>query len=181
MAKPRPLRALQQVRFALLSFTLLLGFTQHSILVIAAENIVLKPGERVTISTFFGVADHILDVPVFARRAVQTGFVLYKLTRTREIIRQITESIETRTSSKRFNEHVKQMYLDNSLRGGIPIILGGADDDDGFLTVDEDAQLKVFHVFSRIHGGLERDYNDFVLSPTFFSQVSFFFIVRTYF
>jgi len=38
------------------------------------------------------------------------------------------------------------------------------------LTVDEDQQLKVFHVFSRTHGDLERDYDDFLLPSTFFSQ-----------
>lgn len=63
------------------------------------------------------------------------------------------------------------MFLDNALRGGIPLMLG--DDDDGMYNADEDPNLKVFHVFSRIHGDLERDYNEFVLSPTFFSQVSF--------
>jgi hypothetical protein len=37
--------------------------------------------------------------------------------------------------------------------------------------VDEDERLKVYHLFSRIHGDLERDYNDFVIDPTYFSQV----------
>jgi hypothetical protein len=119
------------------------------------------------------VADDILDVPVYARRVIEEGFVLYKLTRTREVIRQITASVETQTSNKLFDEHVKQMYLDNSLRGGIPIVLGDQVGSDGILNADEDSRLKVYHVFSRIHGGLERDYNDFVVSPTFFSQVSY--------
>lgn len=131
----------------------------------------LRPGETVTISTFYGRTDHILDVPVQASRIMEKGFVPYKLTRTREVMRQITASITTRTKNKLFDEHVRQMYLDNSLRGGIPIILGGQDDNDGVLNADEDPKLKVFHVFSRIHGDLERDYNDFVLSPTFFSEV----------
>lgn len=100
---------------------------------------------------------------------MQEGFVMYKLTRTREVIRQITKSVMTRTSHQLFDEHIQQMFLDNSLRGGIPLILG--DEDDGTSNVDEDSRLKVFHVFSRIHGDLERDYNNFMLSPTFFSQV----------
>jgi hypothetical protein len=136
----------------------------------AVEDATLGPGESVTISTFFGVADHILDVPVIVRRLVQEGFVLYKLTRTREVVGQITKSVEMKTGSKVLDAHVSQMFLDNSLRGGIPIVLGDQDDNDGILTVDEDPSLKVFHVFSRVHGDLERDYNDFLLRSTFFSQ-----------
>ncbi|KAG7356756.1 4-alpha-glucanotransferase [Nitzschia inconspicua] len=136
----------------------------------AVEEVVLGPGESVTISSFFGAADHVLDIPVIARRLLQEGFVQYKLMRTREVVRQITSSVETQTGSKVFDSHVRQMFLDNSLRGGIPLVLGDQDDNNGFLTVDEDPRLKVFHVFSRIHGDLERDYNDFFLRSEFFSQ-----------
>jgi hypothetical protein len=136
----------------------------------AVEEVTLAPGESVTISSFYGAADHLLDIPVIARRLTQEGFVQYKLTRTREVIRQITKSVETQTGSKLFDAHVSQMFLDNSLRGGIPLILGDQDDNNGVLTVDEDPRLKVFHVFSRNHGDLERDYNDFFLRSEFFSQ-----------
>lgn len=44
-------------------------------------------------------------------------------------------------------------YLDNSLRGGVPTILG---DVESGKTYDEDKGVKVFHSFSRIHGDLER-------------------------
>ena len=79
--------------------------------------------------------------------------------------------METKTSNALFDGHVQQMFLDNSLRGGVPSILGEVDDDAKLRSADEDGRLKVFHLFSRIHGDLERDYNDFVISPTFFSQV----------
>jgi hypothetical protein len=58
-------------------------------------------------------------------------------------------------------------FLDNSLRGGIPTILGNVDAD---TTYDEDKTVKVFHSFSRIHGDLERDYNAFKIDATYFSQ-----------
>ena len=135
------------------------------------ESISLAPGETITISTFFGGTGGVLDVPVIARRIMQEGFVLYKLSRTREVIRQITKNILTRTSHRLFDAHIQQMYLDNSLRGGIPVFLG--DQDDGMSNADEDPRLKVFHVFSRIRGDLERDSKDFMLSPTFFSQVGY--------
>ena len=109
-------------------------------------------------------------MPVIARRISQDGFVEYKLRRARELIQQVTSGVMTRTQNKMFDAHVQQMYLDNALRGGIPMILGEVDDDSKLANIDEDPRLKVYHLFSRIHGDLERDYNDFVLSPTYFSQ-----------
>ena len=136
----------------------------------------LGPNETLTISTFLGKAEQIMDVPVIARRISQEGFSQYKLSRARELINQITSSVETKTGHHLFNGHVQQMYLDNSLRGGIPIILGEVDDQATMSSADEDERLKVYHLFSRIHGDLERDYNDFVIDPTYFSQVRMQFI-----
>eukprot|EP00957_Ditylum_brightwellii_P059329 4503706-Ditylum_brightwellii.AAC.1 len=60
--------------------------------------------------------------------------------------------------------------MDNSIMGGIPIILGEENDDDRMSNADENKRLKVYHLFSRIRGDVERDYNDFEIVPTFFSQ-----------
>ena len=136
----------------------------------AIDKTTIHPGESVTISTFYGKAKKITDVPVVARRISQGGFAQYKLSRARELIQQITSGVETSTHNKLFDAHIQQMYLDNSLRGGIPIILGEVDDDSRSANADDDNRLKVYHLFSRIHGDLERDYNDFVLSSTYFSQ-----------
>jgi hypothetical protein len=43
---------------------------------------------------------------------------------------------------------VQQMFLDNSLRGGIPTIFGEDDDNVKLLNADEDSRLKVFHLVS---------------------------------
>ncbi|CAB9514186.1 expressed unknown protein [Seminavis robusta] len=136
----------------------------------AVDSKTLKPGESVTITSFYGKAAHIMDVPVVARRIQQPGFGQYKQTRLREIVRQITAQIETKTANKLFDGYVKQMFLDSSLNGGVPTLLGEVDDDALMRSVDEDERLKVYHLFSRIHGDLERDYNDFEVSPTFFSE-----------
>ena len=47
------------------------------------------------------------------------------------------------------------MHLDNLLRGGYPLMLG---------TSAEDS--KPYHIYSRIHGDTERDYNNFQLEMT---------------
>ena len=68
-----------------------------------------------------------------------------------------------------------------SLRGGMPFILGDLDDDAKYSNYDEDERVKVFHVFSRIHGDLERDYNAFYIDDSYFSQghVTFVILLRT--
>jgi hypothetical protein len=80
----------------------------------------------------------------------------------------LTASVATDTVNPLFDGTVQQMFLDNSLRGGMPTVLGKVDSD---MTYDEDSEVKIFHSFSRIHGDLERDYNAFVIQPSFFSQV----------
>eukprot|EP00804_Cyclotella_cryptica_P012389 CCRYP_010837-RJ/>CCRYP_010837-RJ protein AED:0.20 eAED:0.20 QI:1618/0.8/0.66/1/0.4/0.33/6/0/687 len=136
----------------------------------AVDDVSIYTGESITVTTFYGRASKITDVPVIARRIAQGGFVEYKLLRARELVQQITAGVETRTENKLFDAHVRQMYLDNSLRGGIPIVLGEVDDRSRLESADGDERIKVYHLFSRIHGDLERDYNNFVLSPTYFSQ-----------
>lgn len=91
--------------------------------------------------------------------------------RLREISNQITAQIDTHTANTLFDGYIKQMFLDSSLNGGVPTLLGEVDDNALMRNLDEDNRLKVYHLFSRTHGDLERDYNDFEVSPTFFSEV----------
>lgn len=135
------------------------------------DKVTLEAGASLTITSYYGKTDNILDVPVIARRLEQVGFAEYKLARARELVQQITTAVETKTALPMFDGHVRQMFLDNSLRGGTPTILGEVDDAARMNSADDDHRLKVYHVFSRIHGDLERDYNDFVINPTFFSEV----------
>ncbi|MFP4215896.1 MAG: hypothetical protein ACLFVH_08195 [Phycisphaerae bacterium] len=62
-------------------------------------------------------------------------------------------------SDAALNQYAPQTFLDNALRGGLPVSLPAGEDG-----------RHVFHVYSRRHGDLERDYNNFLLTPTFFSQ-----------
>jgi len=146
------------------------GMAKTSSAFSAVKDVVIKPGQSITITTFYGKANTITDVAAIAGRIVQEGFARYKLSRARGLIKQTTAGVETNTGNKLFNGYVQQAYLDNSLRGGVPVLLGELDDSLSSLNVDEDKQLKVYHLFSRIHGDLERDYNDFVIEPTFFSE-----------
>jgi hypothetical protein len=124
------------------------GFAKTSSAFAAVDSVTLAPGETLTVSTFFGKAETITDVPGIARRLSQSGFAQYKVSRSREIIKQITAGVETNTANQLFNGHVQQMFLDNSLRGGIPTIFGEDDDNVKLLNADEDSRLKVFHLVS---------------------------------
>jgi hypothetical protein len=135
----------------------------------AVTQITLKPGENITIASVYGKAPHIERVPDIAEIITVPGYIQGKSERARSLINNLTASVETNTANPLFDGAVKQMFLDNSLRGGMPTILGNVE---GTATYDEDRGVKVFHAFSRIHGDLERDYNAFQIVPSYFSQVS---------
>lgn len=68
---------------------------------------------------------------------------------------ELTEAVATKTASKTFDDYCRYTYMDNVLRGGLPIRL---------------TDNHTFYVYSRKHGDLERDYNYFSMTPEFYSQ-----------
>ena len=68
---------------------------------------------------------------------------------------ELCSGIATKTASESFDIYCQYTYMDNVLRGGYPIPLGNN---------------KLYYVYSRKHGDLERDYNYFSMLPEFFSQ-----------
>jgi hypothetical protein len=140
----------------------------------AVTDVTLLPGQSVTVTSFYGTANHRLDVPVIARRLLQPGFVSFKLARAYELGQQVTSSIESHTINPLWDGHVQQMFLDNSLLGGVPQIVGEDNDDSKLRCTDEDGRLKALHLFAHIHGDIgERDYGSVEIAPTFFSSVRF--------
>lgn len=136
----------------------------------ALQDITLQPGESVSIVSFYGKVDHIENVKPIADHITKAGYVGQKFIRARNMINDLTASVETNTTSHLFDGAVRQVFLDNSLRGGMPLVLGDLDESAKYSNYDEDERVKVFHVFSRIHGDLERDYNAFFIDDTYFSQ-----------
>ena len=78
-----------------------------------------------------------------------------KLERAIELTDDLTDIVSTKTGDKNFDEYTRYTFMDNVLRGGLPIKIG---------------DNKVFYVYSRKHGDLEREYNYFAMSPEFYSQ-----------
>jgi hypothetical protein len=91
-------------------------------------------------------------------RITAPGYFNLKRIENKKIIEKLQSDIETKSSSKEFNLYAKQTYLDNILRGGYPQIFKYA------------LKETVFYLYSRKHGDLERDYNKFLIQPTYFSQ-----------
>ena len=110
------------------------------------------------------------DLPVIATKVSVPGFAAKKLQRAHTLTEELTTGVKTHTAIHLFDGAVKQAYMENSLRGGMPLVLGDLDDSMCQANANEDSRLKVYHVYSCIHGDLEREYNDFVIDPTYFSQ-----------
>jgi hypothetical protein len=127
----------------------------------AAVSLKLKPGESKTLSVVYGHAPD-LDtlrsniVPILRAR----GYISGKRAEAQAVGKSLTERVSMSSGVPLMDNYAQQNYLDNSLRGGMPIDIGSP----------AGMNPKIFHAFSRIHGDLERDYNNFVLEQSFWSQ-----------
>lgn len=83
------------------------------------------------------------------------SYVKKKETASQMIHQYYGDHIFTSSEDTIFAAYTNQTFLDNVLRGGFPIALGNE---------------KIYHIFSRKHGDLERDYNYFSLEPAYYSQ-----------
>ncbi|MGD2176323.1 MAG: cellobiose phosphorylase, partial [Anaerolineae bacterium] len=118
----------------------------------------LAPGERTTLYAIIGHAGNVDRIRREAARLAQPAYVQQKRQEANQLVDQLTNVVATRTSSPLFDAYVRQTFLDNVLRGGWPLILG-----------DETVRT-VYHIYSRKHGDLERDYNYFTVAPEPYSQ-----------
>ncbi len=91
-------------------------------------------------------------------RRVTPAFVAAKEHENQAIIHYLQDQLFTVTASRTFDGYVRQIFLDNLLRGGFPACVGHGD------------QATVVYLYGRKHGDLERDYNRFVVEPTPWSQ-----------
>ena len=115
---------------------------------------ILKPQETMTYYIISGHVKHhnILEdiIPTFEKH----GYFDTKFKEMINITETLLEDVETSSNEPIFDAYIKQNYLDNFLRGGYPISIGNS----------------IYHLYSRRHGDLERDYNFFSLAPEYYSQ-----------
>ena len=152
------------------SFTTPYGFVKHSVEALSkvtqtavnqvpsgmiATSFVLSKNEE--IYGLFGYGSKPSQIESFLKD-VDGNFFEKKLEENKLTIENITKVVKTKTSEPMFDAYLEQCQLDNVLRGGFPKIY----------------QTKLgpiaYHLFSRKHGDLERDYNFFSLEPAYLSQ-----------
>ncbi len=118
----------------------------------------LDPGESISLKSIFGHISHLEGIQSQIERISSPDYLDNKRREANELVRDLTDVISCRTGSQTFDAYCRQSFLDNMLRGGWPIVFGAKKDP------------KVYHIYSRKHGDLERDYNAFSFTPEFYSQ-----------
>lgn len=90
----------------------------------------------------------------YAQSMTSKNYFEEKLIEAEKEVDVMISDVHTSSAYPIFDEYVKQNYLDNILRGGYPEQIGNT----------------IYHLYSRRHGDLERDYNFFSLAPEYYSQ-----------
>lgn len=115
----------------------------------------LDPNESIVLYELAGQVENKEILNRFFARPKDGAYFDAKRREADALAEELCRGIETRTASPEFDAYCSYTYLDNVLRGGYPMRLG---------------KNKIFYVYSRKHGDLERDYNYFSMLPEFYSQ-----------
>ena len=115
----------------------------------------LPASEEITLYSVIGNMRNAQILNSSIPRITKSGYLAKKQLENKELIEGLQNDISTSSGSINFDLYCKQTYLDNILRGGYPVTFGSG---------------RVFYIYSRKHGDLERDYNKFQIQPTYLSQ-----------
>ena len=115
----------------------------------------LPPGEERAITSLYGYSRTLADIQSSLELVQSQAFIDQKRAEANSLTEVLTQPIRTESASQMFDGYCRQTFLDNVLRGGFPLVLGGK---------------HITHVYSRKHGDIERDYNYFVTPPEYYSQ-----------
>ncbi len=115
----------------------------------------LEPGASQVFYGLYGHARSLPELEQFLATITLDDYFEQKREQNQRLVAEITQKAFTATAKPLFDAHVQQCYLDNGLRGGFPTQVPGN---------------LYLYLFGRKHGDLERDYNDFLLQDTCFSE-----------
>ncbi|MFC1567133.1 hypothetical protein ACFL4A_04780, partial [bacterium] len=115
----------------------------------------IKPGETFKYFSLVGNVHKVSDVDKYVKKMSNKKYFEAKKDENKIVINKIGSDVLTKSSSDKFDNYTKQNFIDNLLRGGYPLTIGKNNN---------------YYAFSRIHGDMEREYNDFVVLPEYFSQ-----------
>ena len=120
-----------------------------------ATSIELQAGESFTLNSIIGHINNIDALNNEISRIAHSDYLSQQHNASVFLTQSLTDTIAVSTSHPVFDAYTRQTYLDNVMRGGLPLVLG---------------DKSVYHVYSRKHGDMERDYNAFFLATEPFSQ-----------
>lgn len=119
---------------------------------------VLQPGESVHIFSLYGQAAGKETVARLAERIHPEKWFPDKLRQTHSLVDSLCAPIRARTGNPLFDAYSRQSYLDNLLRGGVPMFFRHGE------------KSVPFYLYSRKHGDPEREYNYFSLGREYYAQ-----------
>lgn len=118
----------------------------------------LAANRTYTYSSVIGHAASIGELNGLVPNIIQSGYIEHKAGDNLRIVSELTQKSFVCSAEPVLDRYARQTFLDNVLRGGFPFSIRGKQ---GSGTL---------HLYSRKHGDMERDYNDYRLTPTPFSQ-----------
>ncbi|MEC9490976.1 MAG: hypothetical protein UMU04_08490 [Halanaerobiales bacterium] len=123
----------------------------------AAAKTKLKAGKKLEIASVFGNLADENRLGEIRDKVLAADYLEQKRNESKKIHNYYADHIFTVSGREELDAYSRQTFMDNLLRGGFPLSLG-------------QKSKKTYHIFSRKHGDLERDYNEFLLEPTYYSQ-----------
>ena len=110
--------------------------------------------DQIEFNTLIGRVDTVEELAKIKEKIQAKNYFADKREEAKGVIENLTDLMSCETNEPLFDQYSRYSFMDNVMRGGLPVTLGGA----------------TLYAYSRKHGDPERDYNDFKLSPTYFSQ-----------
>ncbi|MCD6413685.1 MAG: hypothetical protein J7L54_06030 [Elusimicrobia bacterium] len=118
---------------------------------------ILAAGETAEFSSLIGQAETDNETAAI-KKLISPNFLKRKREENRFLIESIKDISFTASGDAKFDEYCRQTFLDNVIRGGMPVVFDTADG------------KSAFYLYSRQNGDLERDYHFFVVEPEYYSQ-----------
>jgi hypothetical protein len=118
----------------------------------------IPAGETYTYTSVIGHAGSVDELNSLVPQISNQTYVATKKAENKQVISRLTQNNFLCSANSVLDAYTQQNFLDNTLRGGMPVTLKGK------------KHASCLHLYSRKHGDLERDYNDYRLTPTPYSQ-----------
>lgn len=119
---------------------------------------VIPSGGEIKIYSLFGNTENKERAAALAKKITGTEWFENKRKRASALIAELCAPVSCRTKDPVFDAYCRQTFLDNALRGGVPIFF------------EEVKRSVPFYIYSRKHGDPEREYNAFSLGDEYYAQ-----------